>query len=88
MTTTLLQFLILISAMIAACVIGFWVALQHATGRKPHHIKSNKVAQTIEQLRDQTALPKADKSLSQIVSDRDRERVRAWRVSQENHPAA
>jgi len=84
---TLLQFLILISAMVAACIIGFWVALQQVASRRPQHAISNKVAQTIEQLRDQTPLAKADKSLSQVVSDRDRERARAWRASDKNNPA-
>jgi len=83
---TFMQFFILICAMTAACAIGFWVALQQAASRQAR--KSNKVAQTIEQLRDRTAGAEADKSLSLIASDRDRERVHAWRAAQEFHPAS
>jgi hypothetical protein len=83
---TFVQFFILICAMTAACAIGFWVALQQVASRQAQ--KSNKVAQTIEQLRDHTAGAQADKSLSLIASDRDRDRVEAWRASRQAHPAS
>lgn len=85
---TFVQFFILICAMTAACAIGFWVALQQVASRQSQTSNSNKVAQTIEQLRDRTARAEADKSLSLIASDRDRERVHAWRASQQAHPAS
>ncbi len=85
---TFVQFFILICAMTAACAIGFWVALQQVAHRPTRQQKSNKVAQTIEQLRDRTARAEADKSLSLIASDRDRDRVNAWRVSQQTRPVS
>lgn len=84
---TFVQFFILICAMTAACAIGFWVALQQVASRQTLKSNSNKVAQTIEQLRDHVQRAEADKSLSLIASDRDRERAHAWRVSQHIHPA-
>lgn len=76
-TTTILQLLILVFAMSASAAIGFWVAReQQAVGSL---MDQNKMAQTIEQLRERATQAEADKVRALIAAERDRKRAEVWR---------
>ena len=93
MTSGLLQFVILLAAMSAAGVIGFWVARQLPVTRSseaPEDTDWNKMAETIEQLREQTRQAEADKAQVMAEIEWEREQVRAWFDAYEarmQHPA-
>ncbi len=82
MTGGLMQFLILLAAMAAAGAIGFWVARQQAPSRvqdtPENNADWNKMAETIEQLREQTRQAEADKAQVMAEIEWEREQVRAW----------
>lgn len=93
MTGGVLQFIILLAAMTAAGVIGFWVARQLPVTRTevvPDDDDWNKMAETIEQLREQTRQAEADKAQVMAEIEWEREQVRAWFDAYEarmQHPA-
>ena len=93
MTGGLMQFLILLAAMTAAGAIGFWVARQQAPARAQattENAEWNKMAETIEQLREQTQQAEAEKAQVMAEIEWEREQVRAWfdaYQSRMQHPA-
>ncbi|MEM9582934.1 MAG: hypothetical protein AAGA08_07435 [Pseudomonadota bacterium] len=88
MTSSAVQFIILLAAMVASGGLGFWVARQQMlsdAGSTKHQL--DKMAKTIEQLRERASQAEADKVRALIASDRDRKRAEAWRPSSRAHPA-
>lgn len=83
-SATLLQLLILVLAMGASGLIGYWVACQKMLSGSTE--ERTKMAQTIEQLRERATQAEADKVRALIASERDRKRAAAWRPAQP-HPA-
>ncbi len=88
MTSSIMQFIILVAAMVASGGLGFWVARQQMisdAGSAKHQL--DKMAKTIEQLRERASQAEADKVRALIASDRDRKRAEAWRPGSQVHPA-
>lgn len=88
MTSSFIQFMILLAAMVASGGLGFWVARQQMlgdAGNTNHQL--DKMAKTIEQLRERASQAEADKVRALIASDRDRKRAEAWRPNKSAHPA-
>ncbi|WP_298295765.1 hypothetical protein [uncultured Litoreibacter sp.] len=88
MISSFIQFIILICAMVASGGLGFWVARQQMlsdTGSTKHQL--DKMAETIEQLRERATQAEAEKVRALIASDRDRKRAEAWRPNSQVHPA-
>jgi hypothetical protein len=78
-SSLILQFFILLGAMSASALIGFWVARRHFDGAATMvNDEWNKVAQTIEQLRERAMLAEAEKARIEHQSEQEREEVRAW----------
>ncbi len=83
----LMQFIILFVAMVASGALGYWVARQQVLGAAADPQQLEKMAQTIEQLRERATQAEAEKVRALIASDRDRKRAEAWRPNSQAHPA-
>ncbi|MDA8746928.1 hypothetical protein N9M66_01815 [Litoreibacter sp.] len=86
--SALFQLLILLVTMAASGALGFWLARQQTLGTSSattHQL--DKMAKTIEQLRERASQAEADKVRALIASDRDRKRAEAWRPGAQVHPA-
>ena len=83
-----MQFIILFVAMAASGGLGYWVARQQILSNATVNTNQlNKMAQTIEQLRERATQAEAEKVRALIASDRDRKRAEAWRPNSQAHPA-
>ncbi|MEM7472491.1 MAG: hypothetical protein AAF340_14165 [Pseudomonadota bacterium] len=73
----ILQILILGVTILASAGLGFWLARQLGATRPEKHDTTDKMAQTIEQLRNRADQAEADKVRALIASERDRKRMEA-----------
>ena len=78
--SALFQLLILVVVMAASGALGYWLARQRMlenSSTTSHQLE--KMAKTIEQLRERASQAEADKVRALIASDRDRKRAEAWK---------
>ncbi len=79
-STALFQLIILILVMAVSGALGYWLARQRILGSSSHSTEQlDKMAKTIEQLRERASQAEADKVRALIASDRDRKRAEAWK---------